>query len=168
MTRSIILATLLCLTLSASAQQLPAGITSAREIAREAARWRRVEQLLPGQPIVLLERGSNRRFPCALDRVDDAVLTCIPFGFSGLTQRIVYPRTSVERVWAIEEVAGPSGGAMGFAAAIGAIFGGLIGAGAGVGGAFAGIFMGAAIAVGFVAENYHGYSERQVLLYKAH
>ena len=168
MTRAISFVCLLCLTLSASAQQLPNGVQpaapSAREAARDAARWRRVEQLAPGQPILLLERGSNRRFTCGLDLVDDTMLACISFGSAAPPQRIVYLRSSLERVWTIEHVSAPSGWWRGIAA----VFSGLVVAGRGaalaaVPGAVVGFFAGVGGALAI--ESRHNYGTHEILVY---
>jgi hypothetical protein len=164
MTRLLATLTLCLVTLQASAQQLPTRIRSIRE----AAAWSRVEQLYPGQPITLLQPGANRRYECDLDRVDDTVLTCIPFGGFGPPQRVVFARTQIARIWITEQVSGPSDRAFAIAGAIGAMLGGIVGSAAGVGGIFAGMAIGALIAAGFVGHSFAGESTRQVLLYKAH
>ncbi len=162
-------------TLQASAQQLPTAQQppAKKGSMREAVAWSHVEQLAPGQPIVLLQPGSNRRFECDVERVDDSVLTCIPFGDDvDAPQRMVFARSQISRIWVFQQVSGRTGAGTGdHAAALGGILGGIAIMSLGetfIGAVFVLGTIALLIAFHFVGRSHQDLSTQQVLIYKAH
>jgi len=63
-------------------------------IGAQTNQWRRVEQLRPGTPISIVERGRQE---CELDSVTDSELICVR-PMSRVTRKLVYVRSQIREV----------------------------------------------------------------------
>jgi len=117
-------------------------------VARDV-QWERVENLPSGELVELRDRSTGLKTECVLAYASSSAVGCDTGGSYDPVRRVVYPKATIDTVWVVRWVHGPSGKAMLIGAGLGGLLGGLIFSESGSTGAtVVGVALGGLVGVG--------------------